>query len=58
MAVLLLVILSAATSESFRFDLKGFAGTLAFAGLCSVVFVALLGLPIPIIGSWLQHFRF
>nr|WP_052182880.1 tripartite tricarboxylate transporter TctB family protein [Rhizobium sp. YS-1r] len=58
LAVLLLVILSAAASVKFRLDWKAFAGSLVFAGLCSVVFVELLGLPIPIIGNWLQGLGF
>lgn len=58
LAVFLLVVLSATASVKFRFGWKAFAGSVAFAGLCSVVFVELLGLPIPIIGNWLQGLGF
>ncbi|CDZ37011.1 tripartite tricarboxylate transporter TctB family protein [Neorhizobium galegae] len=54
LAVLLLTILTAATSIKFHIEWKTAAGSLAFAALCSVVFIELLGLPIPIVGSWLR----
>ncbi|CDZ26870.1 tripartite tricarboxylate transporter TctB family protein [Neorhizobium galegae] len=54
LAVLLLTILTAATSIKFHIGWKTAAGSLAFAALCSVVFIELLGLPIPIVGSWLR----
>jgi len=53
-AVLLLLVLSAATSVKFRFDWKASAGALIFAGLCTVLFVKLIGLPMPVLGTWLQ----
>jgi hypothetical protein len=58
LAVLLLTILSAATSIKFHIGWKAVAGSLAFAALCSVVFIELLGLPIPIVGSWLRVLGF
>ncbi|MGK9052924.1 tripartite tricarboxylate transporter TctB family protein [Neorhizobium petrolearium] len=54
LAVLLLTILSATTSVKFRLDWRAFAGSLVFAAFCSVLFVELLGLPVPIVGNWLQ----
>jgi len=53
-AVLLLLVLSAATSVKFRFDWKASVGALVFSGLCTVLFVKLIGLPIPVLGTWLQ----
>ncbi|EUB99754.1 hypothetical protein PMI07_006035 [Rhizobium sp. CF080] len=53
-AVFLLLVLSAATSVKFRLDWKAFAGALIFAGLCAVLFVELIGLPMPVLGTWLQ----
>ncbi|MBD0413876.1 tripartite tricarboxylate transporter TctB family protein [Oryzicola mucosus] len=53
-AVFLLTVLSASTSEKFRFDWRAFAGAAAFAAFCSILFVDLLGLPVPIVGNWLQ----
>lgn len=58
LAVLLLLVLSATTSVRFRLDWKAFAGAAVFAGLCSIVFVELLGLPIPIVGTWLHGLGF
>ncbi len=53
-AVLLLLVLCAATSVKFRLDWKASAGALAFAGLCTILFVELIGLPMPVLGTWLQ----
>ncbi|CDZ43448.1 tripartite tricarboxylate transporter TctB family protein [Neorhizobium galegae] len=53
-AVFLLTVVSATTSEKFRLDWKAFAGAVAFAAFCSALFVKLLGLPVPIVGNWLQ----
>ncbi|CDN58247.1 Tripartite tricarboxylate transporter TctB family (plasmid) [Neorhizobium galegae bv. officinalis bv. officinalis str. HAMBI 1141] len=53
-AVFLLTVVSATTSEKFRLDWRAFAGAAAFAAFCSVLFVELLGLPVPIVGNWLQ----
>ena len=58
LAILLLTILSAATSIKFHIGWKAVAGSLAFAALCSVIFIELLGLPIPMVGSWLRVLGF
>lgn len=58
LAVLLLTVLSAATSIKFRIDWKAFAGAIVFAALCSLLFVELLGLPIPLKGSLLEALGF
>jgi putative tricarboxylic transport membrane protein len=52
--VLLLLVLSAATSVKFRLDWKAAAGALVFSGVCTVLFVKLIGLPMPVLGTWLQ----
>ena len=53
-AVLLLLVLSAATSVRFRLDWKALAGALVFAGVCCLLFVQLIGLPMPVFDGWLQ----
>lgn len=53
-AVFLLTVVSATTSDKFRFDWRALAGAVAFAAFCSILFVKLLGLPVPIVGTWLQ----
>ncbi|MEN3150068.1 tripartite tricarboxylate transporter TctB family protein [Neorhizobium sp. IRAMC:178] len=58
LAILLLTILSATTSIKFHIGWKAVAGSLAFAALCSVIFIELLGLPIPIVGNWLRVLGF
>lgn len=54
LAILLLVIGSATASVKFRLDWKATLGAVAFSALCSAVFIKLLGLPIPLAGSWLR----
>lgn len=50
----LLVLVSAAASQEFRLDLKATAGLAAITGLCALVFVKGLGVPMPLIGPWLE----
>src|SRR4051794_2972895 len=55
-ALLALVLVSASASRNFGFDR---AATLGLAGLvtfCSLVFVKGLGVPMPLLGSWLTSF--
>jgi hypothetical protein len=54
LAVLMLSVGAATASISFRLSWKATAGAAAFSVVCAVVFVKLLGLPIPIVGTWLQ----
>lgn len=56
LAVLMLAVGAATASVSFRLSWKATAGAAAFSVICAVVFVELLGLPIPIAGTWLQAF--
>jgi Tripartite tricarboxylate transporter TctB family len=53
-ALLALVLTSAAASEKFRFDWKAALGLLALIVFCSLVFVKGLGLPMPLFGPWLE----
>ncbi|WP_416798663.1 tripartite tricarboxylate transporter TctB family protein [Ciceribacter azotifigens] len=53
-AVLLMLVISAATSSKFRWNWTALAGALLFAGLCCLLFVQLIGLPMPLVGTWLQ----
>jgi Tripartite tricarboxylate transporter TctB family len=47
-----LVLVSAAASEKFRFDWRATLGLVALVGVCALVFVTGLGVPMPILGSW------
>lgn len=58
LAVLMLTLACAATSAKFRFSWSALAGAAAFSLACAVIFVELLGLPIPILGSWLETLGF
>ena len=51
-AMLVMVLMSAAASEKFRFDWKASLGLLALITFCSLVFVKGLGVPLPLLGSW------
>ncbi len=55
-ALLVLVLVSAAASKEFAFDLKATAGLVALLAFCVVVFVKGLGVPMPIVGRWLEPF--
>lgn len=53
-ALPLLVLTSAAASAKFSFDWRAAAGLVALTALCSLVFVIGLGVPMPIVGAWLE----
>jgi len=53
-AMLVLVLMSAAASDKFRFEWAATAGLVGLVVFCSVVFVKGLGVPMPLFGSWLQ----
>ena len=46
--------MSAAASEHFKFDWKATAGLVALVVFCALVFVKGLGVPMPLVGTWLQ----
>jgi hypothetical protein len=53
-ALLSLVLVSAAASESFRFDWRAALGLAALVAFCALVFVKGLGVPMPLFGPWLE----
>jgi putative tricarboxylic transport membrane protein len=53
LAVFMLVVGTAAASVKFEIGWKAAAGAAVFSAICALVFVKLLGLPIPLAGSWL-----
>lgn len=54
LAVMMLVVIAATASVKFRLNWMATAGAATFSAVCAIVFVELLGLPIPIIGTWLH----
>ncbi|HEY7383053.1 MAG TPA: tripartite tricarboxylate transporter TctB family protein [Beijerinckiaceae bacterium] len=55
-AMTLLILMSAAASEHFRFQWRAAAGVVALVAFCAVVFVKALGVPMPLTGAWLAPF--
>jgi Tripartite tricarboxylate transporter TctB family len=53
-AMVVLVLLSAAASAKFRFEWGAVAGLVALVVFCSIVFVKGLGVPMPLVGTWLE----
>jgi hypothetical protein len=53
-ALLALVLTSAAASERFRFEWRAVLGLLVLIVFCSLVFVKGLGVPMPLFGPWLE----
>ena len=51
-ALIALVLVSAAASQHVRFDLKAAAGLILLVVFCTLVFVKALGVPMPLVGSW------
>jgi Tripartite tricarboxylate transporter TctB family len=49
-----LCLVSAAASKEFKFDLKATAGLVLLTVFCTLVFVKGLGVPMPILGTWLE----
>lgn len=56
LAVLFLCIGAAPASIRFELNWKAVAAAVAFSIVCGLLFVTLLGLPIPLVGTWLQAF--
>jgi Tripartite tricarboxylate transporter TctB family len=55
-ALLTLCLVSAAASNQFRFDWKATAGLFLLITGCVLVFVKGIGVPMPIIGTWLEPY--
>ena len=51
-AMVVLVLLSAAASAKFAFEWRATAGLVALVVFCALVFVKGLGVPMPLLGSW------
>ncbi len=49
-----LVLVSAAASQELKFDLKPSTGLVLLTVFCTLVFVKGLGVPMPILGTWLE----
>jgi hypothetical protein len=49
-----MVLLAAAASREFRWDVKALAGLAALIAFCVLAFVKGLGVPMPILGAWLE----
>ncbi|MGA0564367.1 tripartite tricarboxylate transporter TctB family protein [Ancylobacter sp. VNQ12] len=54
-SIFILVLMSAAGSRAFRFEWRAGLGLVAFVVLCCLVFVKALGVPLPLLGSWLSR---
>ena len=52
-AMVVMVLMSAAASHKFRFEVLPVLGLVALVVFCSLVFVKGLGVPMPLVGSWL-----
>ena len=53
-ALAVLVLVSASASKKFRFDWRALIGLAALIAFCIICFVKGLGVPMPILGSWLE----
>jgi hypothetical protein len=51
-ALLALVLVSAAASEKFRFEWTAVLGLIVLIAFCALVFVWALGVPMPLLGTW------
>jgi putative tricarboxylic transport membrane protein len=51
-ALLALVLVSAAASQKFRFEWKAVLGLVVLIAFCALVFVWGLGVPMPLVGTW------
>jgi Tripartite tricarboxylate transporter TctB family len=51
-----LVLVSAAASQKFRFEWGASAGLVGLLAFCSLVFVKGLGVPMPLVGPWLEPY--
>lgn len=56
LSIFALLLVAATASVKFALSWKATVGAAAFSALCGLIFVRLLGLPIPMIGTWLQAF--
>lgn len=52
-SLFLLIVMSAMASQAFRWSPISLAGAAALVGVCALVFVKGLSVPMPLLGSWL-----
>lgn len=52
-ALTVLILTSAVASQHFRLNPKAVAGLILLVAFCTFVFVKALGVPLPLVGSWL-----
>jgi hypothetical protein len=53
-SLFLMCFVSALASREYRFEPHAIAGLFALVGLCALIFVKGLGVPMPLLGSWLE----
>jgi Zn-dependent protease len=53
-ALAVMILTAASASSEFRFDVKALVGLIAFIAVCCLVFRVLLGLPVPVLGTWFR----
>ena len=53
-AIVVTLLMSAAASQHFRFQWTAAAALVGLVAFCSLVFVKGLGVPMPLLGTWLQ----
>ena len=53
LALPILCVVAAAASHEFRFDTKATLGLIGVTTICALVFVKGLGVPMPLVGTWL-----
>jgi hypothetical protein len=51
-ALAVLILISAAISENFKFGWRPALALMSLIAFCVIVFVEFLGVPLPLIGSW------
>ncbi len=56
LSIFVLLIVAGTASLKFAWNWRAVAAAAAFSIVCGLLFVRLLGLPIPMLGSWLQAF--
>ena len=52
-SLIVLILVSAAASIAFRIGWKPMVAMMALVAFCALVFVKLLGVPLPLLGTWL-----
>ena len=53
-ALAVMILTAASASSEFRFNAKALVGLIVFIAVCCLVFRVLLGLPVPVLGTWFR----